>query len=96
MFKLINRITLVALCLLTFNAQANTSQQSVESCSELLQEGHNYEISITANVDKTTNIPSFTGEISVTGGNDGVTNFDISEFVECIGPLIKNIDKTVK
>ena len=96
MFKLTNRITLVALCILSLNAQANAPQQSVEGCSELLQEGHKYEVSITANVDKTADIPSFTGELSVTGGNDEVTRFDISKFVECIGPLIKEIDKTVK
>jgi len=96
MFKLTNRITLVAFCILSLNAQANTSQQSVESCSELLPEGQNYEISITASVDKTADTPSFTGEFSVTGGTDEVTNFDITEFVECVGPLIKNIDKPVK
>ena len=96
MFKLTNRMTLVAFCILSFNAQANTSQKSVESCSKLLPEGHNYEISITASVDKTADTPTVTGEFSVTGGTDDVINFDITDFVECVGPLIKNVDKPVK
>ncbi|MDX2322167.1 MAG: hypothetical protein QNK26_16400 [Moritella sp.] len=96
MFKLTNRITLVALCIFSFNAQANTSPQTVESCSKLLPEGRSYEIAITANVDKSKATPSFTGEFSVTGGTDEAMNFDISEFVECVAPLIKNTDKPEK
>lgn len=96
MFKLTNRITLAALCILSFNAQANASPKSVESCSKLLPEGHNYEISITASVDKTAETPTFTGEFSVTGGTDDVINFDITDFVECVAPLIKKTEKPVK
>lgn len=96
MFNLTNRMTLVALCIFSFNTQANSSQKSVESCAKLLPEGHNYEISIIASIDKTADTPNFTGEFSVTGGTDDVMNFEITDFVECVGPLIKNLDKSLK
>ncbi|MCS0432556.1 hypothetical protein [Vibrio diabolicus] len=43
-------------------------------------------------VDKTTQKPAVTGSFDVTGGADTSESFDISEFVECAGPLIKTVE----
>lgn len=80
---------------LSFSSFADsTTSSSIESCSTLLPDGHSYEVTIKTTIDKTSKLPTFNGEFSVNGGADEAQNFDISEFVECVGPLIKNIDNT--
>lgn len=88
------RKILVSLGLLTFSVGAFSA--TLEECSALLPEGHSYKVSIILDIDKSAekapDTPSFSGEFSVSGGTDEALNFDIREFVECAGPLIKNVE----
>ncbi len=78
----------------SLNALAD--QNSIKSCSHLLPEGHSYDVIIKTTIDKTSKEPTFEGEFSVNGGADNPESFDIRAFVECVGPLIKHVDKKEK
>lgn len=80
----------LTVCFLGFSFGVTAS--TLEECAKLLPEGHEYKVEITLDVDKTTNEPTFTGSFGVTGGTDTPEGFDIGEFVECAGPLIKSLD----
>ncbi|WP_392339613.1 hypothetical protein [Moritella marina] len=80
----------VSFGLLTFSLSAASA--TLEECAMLLPEGHEYKIEITLDVDKTANNPSFSGSLSVEGGVEQASDFDIREFAECAGPLIKNVE----
>ena len=81
----------VALVILTGISLGSTAS-TLEDCAKLLPEGHQYKVEITLDVDKTTQKPRVTGSFGVTGGADAPESFDISEFVECAGPLIKTVE----
>ena len=81
---------LLIVSLLGFSLGATAS--TLEDCTKLLPEGHRYKVEITLDVDKTTQEPTFTGSFEVTGGADTPEDFDIGEFAECAGPLIKTVD----
>ncbi|MGD8231591.1 hypothetical protein [Vibrio sp. TRT 1302] len=68
------------------------SAATLEECTKLLPDGYEYTVDITFNVDKTKSEPVVTGSFGVTGGTDTPENFDISAFVECAGPLLKNVN----
>ncbi|EMV9345908.1 hypothetical protein AADU82_004681 [Vibrio alginolyticus] len=82
------KIALVILSGISLGASAST----LEDCAKLLPEGHQYKVEIVLDVDKTTQKPVVTGSFDVTGGADTPESFDISEFVECTGPLIKTVE----
>lgn len=81
---------LISLSLATFSVGAFST--TLEDCSTLLPEGYAYKVEITLNVDKSSAEPDLSGNFSVTSGVDEAVDFDISEFVECAGPLIKNAE----
>ncbi|RZR03064.1 hypothetical protein D8T43_22775 [Vibrio vulnificus] len=83
----VRMIELVILSGFSLGATAST----LEDCAKLLPEGHQYKVEIILDVDKTTQKPIVTGSFGVTGGAEAPENFDISEFVECAGPLIKTV-----
>lgn len=85
--------SLLLICL--SSVSLGTTAKTLEECTELLPEGHTYKVDITFDVDKTKPTPVVTGSFGVTGGTDTSENFDISDFVECAAPLLKNIDKDV-
>ncbi|MGF1755777.1 hypothetical protein L4C33_19565 [Vibrio makurazakiensis] len=84
------RQIIISLGLFSLNSVAVSA--TLEECSNLLPEGHEYKIEITLDVDKTSSDTSTSGNFSVTGGADQPSSFDISAFVECAAPLIKNVE----
>ncbi|MCA3908296.1 hypothetical protein JKP30_21175 [Vibrio vulnificus] len=82
--------SVLTICLLGFSLGAAAS--TLEDCAKLLPQGHEYKVEIILDVDKTTQDPTVTGSFGVTGGANAPESFDISDFVECAGPLIKTVD----
>lgn len=70
-----------------------TYAATLEECTKLLPDGHEYKVEITFDVDKRESTPIVTGSFGVTGDTDSPENFDIGAFVECAGPLIKRVDE---
>ncbi|WP_135443018.1 hypothetical protein [Vibrio tasmaniensis] len=82
--------SVLAVCLFALSVGANAS--TLEECAKLLPDGHTYKVEIILDVDKTDKDPTVTGSFGVTGGADAPETFDIGDFVECAGPLIKTVD----
>lgn len=78
----------VCLFMVSLGATAST----IEECTKHLPEGHEYQIEIVLDVDKTGLEPTVKGSFDVTGGSDSQESSDINDFVECAAPLIKSVD----
>ncbi|MEZ8466077.1 hypothetical protein AB6D04_17595 [Vibrio splendidus] len=82
--------SVLAVCLFGFSM--STTASTLEECAKLLPDGHTYKVEIILDVDKTEKDPAVKGSFGVTGGADAPDTFDIGDFVECAGPLIKTVD----
>ncbi|EAQ54386.1 hypothetical protein MED222_14850 [Vibrio sp. MED222] len=82
--------SVLVVCLFGFSVGATAS--TLEECAKLLPDGHTYKVEIILDVDKTDKEPTVTGSFGVAGGADAPVTFDIGDFVECAGPLIKTVD----
>ncbi len=87
---LLRQITLTSLLAISLSITTQSKAQNLEECAEFLPGGHTYEVVIKLEISKKLQEPKFAGEFSVKGGTDATSDFDISAFVKCAGPLIKN------
>lgn len=83
-------VLLVAFTTITCSMPASAAKESLESCSRYLPTGTTYEITITTRVDKTSESPTYDGNLNIDWSEEDVDSltFDISDFVKCTAPLI--------
>ncbi|MBW3694923.1 hypothetical protein EK599_04420 [Vibrio sp. T187] len=88
------KLFLLSFTLVALTLPASANDESIERCTRFLPEGQKFEITITGISDSTKGEPNFEGSFSVDGGTEDINSFDIGDFVECVGPLIKMPEPT--
>ena len=71
------------------NAYAYGESPSIEDCTALLPEGHQYNVSIDVKIDKTGQQSKFENTFTIKDKVGKESQISIAPFIECVEPLIQ-------